>query len=101
MGEVPAMTLERPSNTHLISSRSLGVSISAIKEMAMLSAEVEDAVSLAWGLPSFPTPEPIRRAVEERLENDPELGTYTLPGGMSQLCFAAAREHLRATGNGL
>ena len=68
----------------------------------MLSAEVEGAVSLAWGLPSFPTLEPIRRAVEERLENDPELGMYTLPGGgMSQLCFAAAREHLRATGNGL
>jgi len=96
------MTLERPSHAHLISPRSHGVSISAIKEMAMLSAEVEGAVSLAWGLPSFPTPEPIRLAVEERLENDPELGMYTLPGGgMSQLCFAAAREHLRATGNGL
>ena len=92
------MTLERPSNTHLISSRSRGVSISAIKEMAMLSAEVEGAASLAWGLPSFPTPEPIRRAVEERLGNDPEIGMYTLPGGMSQLCTAAAREHLRTTG---
>jgi aspartate/methionine/tyrosine aminotransferase len=96
------MTLERPSNTHLISSRSRGVRISAIKEMALLSADVEDAASLAWGLPSFPTPEPIRRAVEERLENDPEIGMYTLPGGgMSQLCFAAEREHLRATANGL
>jgi aspartate/methionine/tyrosine aminotransferase len=95
------MTLERPSNTHLISSRLRGVSISAIKKMAMLSAEVEGAVPLAWGLPSFPTPEPIRRAVEERLENDPEIGMYTLPGGMSQLCFAAEREHLRATANGL
>ena len=40
----------------------------------------------------------VGRAVEERLENDPEIGMYTLPGGMSQLHFAAVWEHLRATG---
>ncbi|HAC34127.1 MAG TPA: hypothetical protein DCF45_06375, partial [Gammaproteobacteria bacterium] len=46
-------------------------SLSAIKEMAMRSAMVPGAVSLAWGLPSFPTPEHIRDAVASALNSDP------------------------------
>ncbi|HSF95223.1 MAG TPA: pyridoxal phosphate-dependent aminotransferase, partial [Thermohalobaculum sp.] len=81
-----------------VSHRASGVAISAIKQMAMLSAEVEGAASLAWGLPSFPTPEPIRRAVAERLERDPAIGMYALPDGLPELREAVSAEHLRRTG---
>jgi aspartate/methionine/tyrosine aminotransferase len=59
--------------------------ISAIKDMAMRSAHVEGAASLTWGLPSFRTPEYIRRAVERELEADPEIGKYALPDGLPEL----------------
>ncbi len=64
----------------------------------MRSAKVEGAASLAWGLPSFRTPEHIRRAVEQRLETDPEIGKYALPDGLPELREIVAREHLAATG---
>ncbi len=64
----------------------------------MLSAKVEGAASLAWGLPSFRTPEPIRRAVEEKLQSDPAIGMYALPDGLPELRDAVAREHKRTMG---
>ena len=80
-------------------SRSVsGIAISAIKDMAMRSARIEGAASLTWGLPSFRTPEYIRRAVAERLETDPEIGKYALPDGLPELREIVAREHLAATG---
>ncbi|MEQ8652102.1 MAG: pyridoxal phosphate-dependent aminotransferase [Kiloniellales bacterium] len=81
-----------------ISSRASAVAISAIKQMAMLSARVPGAASLAWGLPSFPTPEPIRRAVEERLEGDPAIGRYALPDGLAELRRTIAESHSRDMG---
>ncbi len=75
-----------------------GIEISAIKEMAMRSAKLPGATSLAWGLPSFRTPEHIRRAVERRLETDSEIGKYALPDGLPELRQAVTREHLGATG---
>ncbi|MDH3792518.1 MAG: hypothetical protein OES41_12310, partial [Rhodospirillales bacterium] len=75
-----------------------GIAISAIKEMAMRSAATQGAVSLSWGLPSFRTPEPIRRAVAEQLEADPDIGKYALPDGLPELRRAVAREHLAQTG---
>ncbi len=74
------------------------ISISAIKEMAMRSAKVEGAASLAWGLPSFRTPEHIRRAVENQLETDPDIGKYALPDGLPALRQAVAEQHLASTG---
>jgi len=74
------------------------IQISAIKEMAMLSARTEGAVSLAWGLPSFPTPQPIREAVREALASDPDVGKYALPDGLPELRALVARHHLRETG---
>jgi aspartate/methionine/tyrosine aminotransferase len=56
-----------------------------ISEMAMRSAKVEGAASLTWGVPSFRTPEPIRRTVAEELERDPEIGKYALPDGLPGL----------------
>ena len=80
------------------SRRAGQMSISAIKEMAMLSAQIPDAASLAWGLPSFRTPEHIRRAVEVQLEADPEIGKYALPDGLPELRRAVAATHLGQTG---
>ncbi len=92
------MSKQKNDPTQLISSRSLGMSISAIKEMSILSAKIPGAASLAWGLPSFPTPEPIRLAVAQALEDNARIGMYTLPGGLPELCTTAAQEHQRRTG---
>jgi aspartate/methionine/tyrosine aminotransferase len=81
-----------------VAARARKIAISAIKEMAMRSARVESAASLAWGLPSFRTPAPIRRAVETQLEADPAIGMYALPDGLPELRKAAAAAHQKATG---
>jgi aspartate/methionine/tyrosine aminotransferase len=86
------------SDVRWVSARARGTEISAIKQMAMLSAKVEGAASLAWGLPSFRTPEPIRRAIVERLGSDPAVGMYALPDGLPELREAVAAEHLLRTG---
>ncbi len=64
----------------------------------MRSAKVDGAASLTWGLPSFRTPDHIRRAVATQLESDPEIGKYALPDGMAALRVAVATEHLASTG---
>ena len=74
------------------------MSVSAIKEMAIRSAGIEGVASLTWGLPSFRTPEHIRRAVERELEADPEIGKYALPDGLPELRRLVARDHLATTG---
>jgi aspartate/methionine/tyrosine aminotransferase len=74
------------------------MALSAIKEMAMRSAAVPDAASLAWGLPSFRTPEHIRAAVQNALDSDPEIGKYALPDGIPELRRAVARHHATVTG---
>ncbi|MDJ0630120.1 MAG: pyridoxal phosphate-dependent aminotransferase [Rhodobacter sp.] len=71
--------------------------MSAIKEMSIRCAQVPGAASLAWGLPSFRTPEPIRAAVTTALKEDAKIGMYALPGGLPNLCAAAARAHQRRT----
>jgi aspartate/methionine/tyrosine aminotransferase len=83
---------------NLTSDHVAAITVSAIKQMAMRAAKVEGAVSLTWGLPSFRTPEGIRRAVERALENDPDIGKYTLPDGLPELRGAAAETHRAATG---
>ncbi|XHY19250.1 hypothetical protein SuNHUV7_40660 (plasmid) [Pseudoseohaeicola sp. NH-UV-7] len=47
--------------------------MSAIKKMAILSAGVPGAASLAWGLPSFRTPKFIRMAIKTALEQDRDI----------------------------
>lgn len=64
----------------------------------MRSAKVPGAASLAWGLPSFRTPEAIRRVVTQRLETDPDIGKYALPDGLPELREAVARQHSATTG---
>jgi aspartate/methionine/tyrosine aminotransferase len=82
----------------LVSRTVSGMAISAIKEMAMRAARMADVASLSWGLPSFETPEPIRRAVARHLESDPGIGMYSLPDGLPELREAAALAHFAATG---
>jgi aspartate/methionine/tyrosine aminotransferase len=86
------------NNNKWVSQCVSNITISAIKEMAMRSAKVEGAASLTWGLPSFRTPEHIRRAVATQLEADPEIGKYALPDGLAALREVVANEHLASTG---
>lgn len=69
-----------------ISRNVSNIAVSAIKEMAIRSAKIDGAASLTWGLPSFRTPEHIRRAVERELEADPDIGKYALPDGLPGQC---------------
>lgn len=81
-----------------VSERVADMAISAIKEMAIRSAKVQDAASLTWGLPSFRTPEHILRSVASRLETDPEIGKYSLPDGLVELREAVVDTHFNLTG---
>lgn len=74
------------------------MALSAIKDMAMRSARVPEAASLAWGLPSFRTPEHIRQAATQRLDTDPDVGKYALPDGLPELREAVAEHHTATTG---
>ena len=75
-----------------------GMTVSAIKEMAIRSQGIPDVASLTWGLPSFRTPPDIRRAVQLALDDDPEIGKYALPDGLPELRATVAPHHERATG---
>ena len=90
--------MNKPGPDRWIASNVAGIAVSAIKEMSILSARVPDVASLAWGLPSFRTPAHIRKAVEEALDNDPDIGKYTLPDGLPELRAAVAGAHERNTG---
>ena len=84
--------------TDIVSTNVHQTSISAIKDMAMLSAGVEGAASLTWGLPSFRTPEYIRRGVKQYLDEDLDAGKYTLPDGLPELRQLVVAKHKAKTG---
>ena len=84
--------------TDIVSTYVLESDVSAIKEMSTLSASIEGAVSLAWGLPSFRTPEYIRQGVKQLLDTDIDAGKYTLPDGLPELRQLAVSEHKKKTG---
>jgi len=84
--------------TDIVSSYVLESEVSAIKEMSMLSTGIEGAVSLAWGLPSFRTPEYIREGIKQLLDSDIDAGKYTLPDGLPELRRLAVSEHKKKTG---
>ena len=81
-----------------ISDKAAGLWLSGIKEMAMLSAAIDDVASLAWGVPSFPTPDYIVQAVVDQLKHDPDIGKYTLPDGLAEMKRLAAYRHAAETG---
>lgn len=92
------MAEQRTGTQRLIAEQVAGASLSAIKEMAMRAARVPDVASLSWGLPSFPTPEHIRRAVADALSHDPDIGKYTLPDGLPALRELVRETHAGKTG---
>ncbi len=79
--------------TDIVSTNVHEARVSAIKDMAILSAKIEGAVSLAWGLPSFRTPDYIREGVKQVLDSDLDAGKYTLPDGLPELRELAAAKH--------
>ncbi len=81
-----------------VSERVSNLSMSAIKEMAILASRMSNVASLTWGVPSFRTPEHIRSDVARALEGDPDIGKYTLPGGLPALRRQVVDEHLKHTG---
>jgi len=81
-----------------ISNNVSAIAVSAIKEMTIRSAGVPGAASLAWGLPSFRTPPKIRQAVQQALDDDPDIGKYALPDGLPELRAAVAKKHALVTG---
>jgi aspartate/methionine/tyrosine aminotransferase len=74
------------------------VELSAIKEMAMRSAQIADAASLTWGVPSFRTPEHIRAAAIAALNTDGDVGKYALPNGLPELRELVVSVHRDKTG---
>ena len=86
------------SNRVRIATSVSGITLSAIKGMAMRSAKVEGAASLTWGVPSFQTPDHIREAVRRDLNLDMDIGKYTLPDGLPSLREMVAEHHQTSTG---
>ena len=72
--------------------------MSGIKEISILSSGIKGVASLAWGLPSFTTPEYIRAGVVNRLTDDPDIGKYTLPDGLKELRDIVVERHFQDTG---
>jgi aminotransferase len=67
------------------------IAVSAIKQMPIFARAVPDAVSLGQGIPSIRTPEYIRRYVIDSLEEDDNIGKYSLQPGMPELKLAVAK----------
>ncbi|MDH5472189.1 MAG: pyridoxal phosphate-dependent aminotransferase [Gammaproteobacteria bacterium] len=84
--------------TGLIANYAADIRMSAIKEMAMLSAQLGDVASLTWGLPSFRTPEYIRHGIIKQLADDEDIGKYALPDGLKDLRSIVARQHRLSVG---
>jgi aspartate/methionine/tyrosine aminotransferase len=85
-------------HSHHVAANVAGTRLSAIKEMAILSAAVPGAAPLSWGLPSFRTPEHIREAAHRALSEDPDVGKYALPQGLPELRSLVAAHHASQTG---
>lgn len=82
-----------------ISRRVSQITVSAIKQMPILAAQVGGCVSLGQGIPSFNTPEFIRQAVIEELKKpDSKIGKYSMQPGLPELKAEIARD-LKRTRN--
>lgn len=73
-----------------------GIELSPIKAIELAAARLPDVISLAQGIPSFDTPEPIKRYVTEKIAEG-VCAKYSLTPGLPQLREMIA-ESLRADG---
>lgn len=69
--------------------RTVDIGLSPIKEMELRAAQIADVVSLAQGIPSFDTPEPIGRYVQEKIASG-ACSRYSLTSGLPKLREAIA-----------
>ena len=69
--------------------RTSEIRLSPIKEMELRAAQIPGVVSLAQGIPSFDTPEPIGRYVQEKIESG-ATSRYSLTSGLPKLREAIA-----------
>lgn len=72
------------------------IELSPIKAMELRASRLPDTVSLAQGIPSFDTPEPIKRYIIEKIEEG-ACGKYSVSPGLPQLRESIA-EALRRDG---
>lgn len=75
-------------------ARTAGVKLSPIKAMELAASRVPDVVSLAQGIPSFDTPEPIKSFVQQKIAEG-ACATYSLTPGLPQLRECIAESLLR------
>lgn len=74
-----------------ISYRTLSIQLSAIKAMERKAREKENLLSLAQGIPYFPTPPAIAHRVAESIMSG-EASYYTIPDGLPSLRQAISRD---------
>lgn len=72
------------SDTHWQSSRTAQLKLSPIKEMELAAGRIPGVVSLAQGIPSFDTPEPIKTFVQQKIAEG-ACAKYSLTPGLPQL----------------
>lgn len=65
-------------------SRAQKINLSPIKQIEILASKIPDVVSLAQGIPSFDTPEVVRRAAIKALEAG-RVAKYSLTPGLPEL----------------
>ncbi len=65
-------------------SRTQKINLSPIKQMELLASKIPDVVSLAQGVPSFDTPEVVKKAAIKAL-NRGAVAKYSLTCGLSEL----------------
>ena len=86
-----------PGADRAIKTRIDGVELSPIKAVELEASRLPDVVSLAQGIPSFDTPEPIKRFVQERMSRGrPAPATRSLRGCRG--CARRIAEALRRDG---
>lgn len=73
---------------HLINDRVKSIEISGIRKFFNMVADVEGMVSLTIGQPDFPTPDHVKKAGKNAI--DQNITTYTHNAGLIQLRKAAA-----------
>lgn len=64
--------------------RTQDIKVSPIKQIEMKAAQVSDAISLAQGIPSFDTPQPIKDFVKQKIEEG-KCAKYSLTIGLPEL----------------
>lgn len=83
----------KEGDTAGISMRVAQITVSAIKQMPILAAELGGCVSLGQGIPSFNTPKFIRDyIIEELSKSDSPIGKYSMQPGLPELKAEVARD---------